>query len=70
LEVPFCCPCTGGWGKSNISLGGAFRKAKYKKLRRRKKEAAERSGAAEFPPHPPSAVPSQEAKIFSPPVLF
>jgi len=28
---------------------------------------AERSDAAEFPPHPPSAAPSREAKIFSPP---
>ena len=30
---------------------------------------AERSGAAEFPPHPPSAAPSREAKIFSPSIL-
>jgi len=29
---------------------------------------AERSGAAEFPPHPPSAAPSREARIFSPPI--
>ena len=29
---------------------------------------AERSGAAEFPPHPPSASPSREAKTFSPPI--
>src|SRR3990167_11111651 len=31
---------------------------------------AERSGAAEFPPHPPSAAPSREARIFSPPTKF
>src|SRR3989338_11163149 len=29
---------------------------------------AGRSGEAEFPPHPPSAAPSREAKIFSPPI--
>ena len=30
---------------------------------------AERSGAAEFPPHPPSAAPSREARIFLPPII-
>jgi len=40
-------------GKHNFLSGGAFRKAKYEKLRRRKKEAAESEGGQKFlPPNP------------------
>ena len=40
--VPYRCPRMGGRGKGNIFFGGAFRKAKYEKLRRRKSEGGQK----------------------------
>jgi len=44
-----CCGRTGGRGKHNSFIGGVFRKAKYKRLRRRKSEG----GAGIHFPHTP-----------------
>jgi len=52
-------------GKHNFLSGGAFRKAKYEKLRRRKKEAAESEGGQKFlPPNPlPFCPPEQNSFV-------
>jgi hypothetical protein len=50
---------TGGWGKHNSNSCGAFRKAKYEKLRRQKSE-----GGAGIP-FPPTPFPSRPARAFS-----
>ena len=50
---------TGGRGKHNFLSGGAFRKAKYEKLRWRKKKRRKR-GRAKIPfPQPPSFLPAK-----------
>jgi len=46
---------TGGRGKHNFLIGGAFRKAKYEIRRRRKARAGKNS----FPPQPPSFLPAR-----------
>ena len=48
-----CCVRTGGWGKHNFLIGGAFRKAKYEIRRRRKnRNRKARAGKNSFPPNP------------------
>jgi len=43
---------TGGRGKHNFPSGGAFRKAKYEKLRRRKRSGESEGGQKFLPPNP------------------
>ena len=52
---------TGGWGKHNFHSGGAFRKAKYEKLRRRESEG----GAGIHFPHTPFSSRPARARNFS-----
>ena len=43
---------TGGWGKHNFLIGGAFRKAKYEIRRRKNRNRKARAGKNSFPPTP------------------
>ena len=53
----------GGRGKHNFLIGGAFRKAKYEKLQRKKKRR--KRGRAKIPsPPPPSFLPARAKKFF------
>jgi hypothetical protein len=54
---------TGGRGKHNVLSGGAFRKAKYEKLRRRKKKWRKRGRAKILSPQPPSFLPARAEKF-------